>query len=704
MGRAGSLLLSLGVILADQPAPALARSAFGGPWATEPWECFPGNPPARITGDTISFGDAPDSSLSCAERRQPRAMQYAYRSLVPAPVGYVYRFHVVADFWTQDAWRIGPDGCPAGSGDKVFVNIMGGRYCLAPVGPEAAPTCCPRPSSLHGKTCIWTHRDEGSTTPAECTSERGDPRDQPRHVQWSGTVDAPANLRGGVVNAGLDTFHATTDRPPLNGSGDEMRPTWGSLTVTASIVPLQPLVVYLSRDCDNPLNDPVGDCDDATWEDAEWIPRGRDALGDGSVWLVAQWFDPVTRPANATFSLASSAWLGHAMNYPQRGASEAEVNAPDVAFAGSPTAAFDARGIAKVKLTVTDWAARGEATVVAGGVTKFLSFPVDYRPAHSGGTEGNHIPDAAWAPADDKGKGAKYSESADPELILDACSDLDGEPAGNGVVGDGFSAWDEYRGVVIAGEHRRLDPRRKDVFLAVQDWPESWNTFDAMGFIQRTELRLHRARVDPHPHTGEFDIDPGSHVVARYRRACGAAWGSVNQKAFVAKSAVAPDEWTLRPLGYTTPLCTPRSLSCPPQVTWIFRAEIEEATDPDHQAGVPNPSNDSLGVRMVVAHEFGHALNAMHYCWRCQPGPGESPARCIDPSENTECRPAERCADNPTTTTCDCSGAPTGSCGPESVMANGLWWAEPKSEPVWWNIPDGFQSWDTRQMQVRSAP
>jgi len=43
--------------------------------------------------------------------------------------------------------------------------------------------------------------------------------------------------------------------------------------------------------------------------------------------------------------------------------------------------------------------------------------------------------------------------------------DLDAGPVALSAIGDGISAFDEYRGFMVSGVHVRLDPRQKDVFL-----------------------------------------------------------------------------------------------------------------------------------------------------------------------------------------------------------------------------------------------
>ncbi len=47
--------------------------------------------------------------------------------------------------------------------------------------------------------------------------------------------------------------------------------------------------------------------------------------------------------------------------------------------------------------------------------------------------------------------------------------DLDAGPLADSPIGDGISAFDEYRGFMVSGVHVRLDPRQRDVFVHMQN-------------------------------------------------------------------------------------------------------------------------------------------------------------------------------------------------------------------------------------------
>ena len=51
----------------------------------------------------------------------------------------------------------------------------------------------------------------------------------------------------------------------------------------------------------------------------------------------------------------------------------------------------------------------------------------------------------------------------------DPMDDSDDEPIGNGMKGDGFSRYEEYRGCMIDGVYKRLNPKKKDLFVFVHD-------------------------------------------------------------------------------------------------------------------------------------------------------------------------------------------------------------------------------------------
>ena len=67
--------------------------------------------------------------------------------------------------------------------------------------------------------------------------------------------------------------------------------------------------------------------------------------------------------------------------------------------------------------------------------------------------------------------------------------DDDGEPEGKSL-GDGFSAYEEYRGFFVKGKHERLDPNRKDLFVYDPD-----GLAEKAGFGPVTGLEVHY--VDP---------------------------------------------------------------------------------------------------------------------------------------------------------------------------------------------------------------
>ena len=45
--------------------------------------------------------------------------------------------------------------------------------------------------------------------------------------------------------------------------------------------------------------------------------------------------------------------------------------------------------------------------------------------------------------------------------------DTDAMPAGDGKPGDGLSRYEEYRGVHVNGQHQRLDPDTKELFVRI---------------------------------------------------------------------------------------------------------------------------------------------------------------------------------------------------------------------------------------------
>ncbi len=103
-------------------------------------------------------------------------------------------------------------------------------------------------------------------------------------------------------------------------------------------------------------------------------------------------------------------------------------------------------------------------------------------------------------PLDGNGNGiADCWEKAHGIWPCAADSDDDGEPKGK-APGDGFSAYEEYRGFFVKGRHGRLDPNTKDLFVHDPD-----GLAENAGFGQVTGLAVHYVEPEEGRCTGTDD-------------------------------------------------------------------------------------------------------------------------------------------------------------------------------------------------------
>lgn len=186
---------------------------------------------------------------------------------------------------------------------------------------------------------------------------------------------------------------------------------------------------------------------------------------------------------------------GIAMNYP---ISNPDTN-PDIDFGNLQT---DQIGVAiphggspkvvTIPLQIHDYA--GSATIEVTMPYKKTTFTARRRiPLDD---DNNGLPDAGW--------NTPYGHVNTSGMS--ATDDLDATPAGPTQNGDGFSAYEEYRGFFIKGQYERLDPQTRDVFI------------DADSSINRSFIdanlpyRLHS--IDPGDSLGT-DLQRGATTIAR---------------------------------------------------------------------------------------------------------------------------------------------------------------------------------------------
>src|SRR4029077_10293544 len=122
----------------------------------------------------------------------------------------------------------------------------------------------------------------------------------------------------------------------------------------------------------------------------------------------------------------------------------------------------------KTKLYVYDYAAYGElvATLTTSKKTYTVKLTLPDTTVNQ-----NKIADSGWKALQDASTGAVITI---PNVGLDPAADEDDNPAAQGepaldTVGDGLTNLEEYRGFVVKGTRRRLNPFRKDLFVRLDD-------------------------------------------------------------------------------------------------------------------------------------------------------------------------------------------------------------------------------------------
>jgi hypothetical protein len=388
-----------------------------------------------------------------------------------------------------------------------------------------------------------------------------------------------------------------------------------------------------------------------------------------------QWEAP---PPNAQvkFSLTdSSKWQGFASNATWE---DARDNASDFALvAPNPgggwgaenevelTVPFVDGAVARVGLRVKDYGGKttvgAVALTAAGEVAVPLQLPKD--------STNNWLPDVGWkAPFVSGNTSVNTSVSDSGSAGVDNDDRVTpaptGQPVGIGLVGDGLNQFEEYRGFVVRGAHRRTSPMHKDLFVATmvarpgltfaQSLEFAATSFFAHGTSQLDYgIRLHHLFHEGEGQGTEYDRASGGLLNFAFLNA-GMLPSFPHTPQLVVR--IQPGPLPLDPMGRTIygqthGTCvnggmTPNDLS--PEGIVIDVADVVA------DAGNNNAINNEL--RRVTGHEVGHAVHVKH---------------------------------RPTTNTCD-DGAQTS--GQQSMMTDGLAnGAGPNNQRSRYNDPDVAQ-------------
>jgi hypothetical protein len=270
--------------------------------------------------------------------------------------------------------------------------------------------------------------------------------------------------------------------------------------------------------------------------------------------------------------------------------------------------ARDFGGLAKIRANAII-GGQTRAATVAGSSDGFLKIPRD--------TDGDFLPNK-W----ETDNGLNANMAGDAERDEDATPMVSGPPA-QGLRGDGLSAYEEYRGFMVMGQHQRTDPRVKDLF-AFRDQQVNVPGFNTigLGFIANTGLAAHEILSDPGRERGPMNARS-----INFNAANGGA-GPVETPGHRSQSALGiifdnadPSVPAMR-LGITIPLpLTPNEVT---SIT-IYVNNIRNLGG--HVA--TNTGFQRETFQYVVGHELGHGVHICHS--DCQPQNCPPDGATVDP-------------------------------------------------------------------------
>jgi len=244
----------------------------------------------------------------------------------------------------------------------------------------------------------------------------------------------------------------------------------------------------------------------------------------------------------------------------------------------------------------------------------------------------NKMPDAGWT-----------AESAQiNEANTAPASDQDNNPAGNGTNGDGLTDFEEYRGVYVRGNHKRLNPFQKDLFI---DSDMSVN----IGYANNLPVTKHWVSAS--------ELDSNRYINFNYTNSGfgGNIQAHINQRGVLVRQVVG-DALVFGATTCGAP-CNPNTTT----VSQIFVDVIRSFTPPDKTPAANNPPSDppdDNAFKQVTGHEIGHTIGVGHY---------------------------------------DYNGTRL------TVMVNGFSWAAPNPPdppPYWTNIPSQYDATDNGQIRL----
>ena len=284
---------------------------------------------------------------------------------------------------------------------------------------------------------------------------------------------------------------------------------------------------------------------------------------------------PSYATSSALFTLENtSAFKGFAMNAGSQ-------NTPDFAVFGATPWGTD--HTSRATLFCDDYGGFTRIVVSDGAAA---TVPVSFRiPA---GEDGITLPTAGWY------AGGELVGSAG----LSAAEDLDAGPDQNSNLGDGFTAYEEFRGFMVSGVHLRRKPTTKDLFV---------HSFLDQGVGDSTELGISVWSI-------RFDELDGQRLVNFNYNSYGAFGhmpGHTEQKALQITDGGTPTHTpaageNFPPTPWLDPL-TPNTV----QLVTVYSGNVRRSS-PDHNTDTDlEDPYDNEKFYQTIAHEIGHAVSGM---------------------------------------------------------------------------------------------
>jgi hypothetical protein len=401
-------------------------------------------------------------------------------------------------------------------------------------------------------------------------------------IMYLRVYDTAGNLRSTIATIGTTSDGSSkpfTSSTFVNPSGSPqvfvvaLEALFREIDVTMTITGQSPqLTLYLDVDGNFTTQSLQSDI-------ASYVP-GADLSGTSvnlpqSVMLIAAYVyngQVVTPPTTnaVTFALSNtSAFEGIAMNASDAGGRDD--TAPDYELQQA-TASFGTDGTARVNLFCWDYGGFTTVTATHEAVVASLNLPI---------VGSNWISDAGWQVGTDH--------------IADTTSnddDTDAGPPGNLNLGDGLTAFEEYRGFFIGGQHVRLDPAKQDLFIQ-SSLPES------VGYAPALLIKIHNVLATEINDIHDINFRSGN------SGAGGAIPGHYAQKALLIIDGGLSTDQTA---GGTFPIRPGRVV---PSNVWqikIYTLTIRLISPPNNNTTDIDLPYDDRKTRQTIAHETGHGV------------------------------------------------------------------------------------------------